>query len=467
MMKLSKKKKLLAAALAGASLFAFSGTGYATPAETMPGAIADENGETAYVVTDLVISGNHRHTDGEIHLLVPEATRSLVRPGKLSRQLSLINDGQVMRIESAFVPTDIEGVYALHLIIEETPDNHYSVGLSNTGDKRTGDWRLALGWYNTDISGNGDTLGFSYTTSPDEHLSDVTQIALTYKTILPNAGDSAFFSYSYSDTDMGQIGTFNNNINPNAAITATGRGHTMAFHYQRNLFYTRAHHQLLDFGLDYKRYESGQHYEGVQGTTTEYDVALFSATYHDIIRRERDMFAWNVGWATNLGGNGNDYAKVRANSTRGFNLFRLGASYQHTTESDWLFGVNAYSQWTKDNLLSSEQFGAGGMGSVRGFKDRVATGDNGIGGSLEIYTPQYLPDSRFVLFFDAAYVGNNHVNAGEVGNRNLASFGIGYRFGSDKLGLYASIDYAKIVSYGGLHEHECYRPWTFTLTKTF
>ena len=82
------------------------------------------------------------------------------------------------------------------------------------------------------------------------------------------------------------------------------------------------------------------------------------------------MFSWNVGWAANIGGDNNDYAKVRANSTRGFNLFRLGASYQHTTESDWLFGVNAYSQWTKDNLISSEQFGAGGMGSVRGREKR-------------------------------------------------------------------------------------------------
>lgn len=467
MMKLSKKKKLLAAALAGASL-AFSGTGYAAPAEP-PGAIIDENGEAAYIVTNVVISGNTKHTEQEILRVVPEAERPLVRPGRLSRQLSLLNDGQAMRIESAFVPTEEEGIYELHLVVEEIQTNHYTIGLSNTGDNRTGDWRLALGWYNTDITKNGDTLAFSYTTSPDEHLSDVTQLALTYKAIVPNSGDSMFFQYSYSDTDMGEIGRFPTGglAGGTTPITSTGKGHTLGYHYQRNLYYTRARQQVLDFGLDYKRYESGQNYVGIQNNTTEYDVALFSVTYHNIIRQERDMFSWNVGWAANIGGDNNDYAKVRANSTRGFNLFRLGASYQHTTESDWLFGVNAYSQWTKDNLISSEQFGAGGMGSVRGFKDRVATGDNGIGASLEVYTPQFIPDSRFVVFFDAAYVGNNHTNAGEVGNRNLASFGIGYRFGSDKLGLYASIDYAKIVSYGGLHAHENYRPWTFTLTKTF
>lgn len=464
-----KKKKLLVSALLSAALSAPLAAS-AAEAGTMPGAIED-NGETAYVVSELIITGNNRHPESEIRRLVPEATRGAVRTGRLSRQLSLLNDGQVFRIESAFVPTSEEGIYDLHLVVEESPnDNHGSIGLSNTGDKYTGKWRLALGWYNTDIGRNGDTLGFSYTTSPDSHFKDVSQVALTYKAIVPNAGDSMYVQYSYSDTDMGQIGTFDSGANPNASIFATGKGHTFGYHYQRNMYYTRARHQLFDFGLDYKKYENGQNYEGWHGVDTDYDVLTFSATYHDIIRRERDMFAWNIGWTTNLGGNSEDYKKVRANSDRAFNIFRLGANYQYTTKSDWLFGVNAYGQWTPNDLLSGEQFGAGGMGSVRGFRERAVTGDNGFGGSLEIYTPQYLPDSRFVVFVDAAWLSNNHTLAGERGHRSVSSFGIGYRYGNDKLGLYASLDYAKPLSYGGLEGvaiHRASRPWTFTLTKTF
>ena len=460
------RKKLLAAALCGMAL-ALPCAADAAPQADLPGITVDEGGEPAYVVTNLVVSGNELHTDNEIYYLVPEATRALVRPGRLSRQLSLVNDGQVMRIESALVPTEDEGVYELHLIVEETPDNHYSIGLSNTGEKRTGNWRLALNWHNTDITNRGDTLGVGFTTSPDKHFRDVAQLALTYKAILPSAGDSMYFQFSYSDTDMGTIDHFNNGANPNAAITATGKGYTFGYHYQRNMYYTRARHQLLDFGLDYKKYENGQNYEGWRDNDTNYDVLTFSTTYHDIRRSEQDMFAWNVGWTTNLGGNSAEYKAVRANADRAFNIFRLGANYQHTTASDWLFGVNAYGQWTPDDLLSGEQFGAGGMGSVRGFKERVATGDNGFGGNLEVYTPKYLPDSRFVVFLDAAWLSNNHTLAGEDGHRSLASFGVGYRYGSDKLGLYASIDYAKPISYGGVHTHASYRPWTFTLTKTF
>ncbi len=97
----------------------------------------------------------------------------------------------------------------------------------------------------------------------------------------------------------------------------------------------------------------------------------------------------------------------------------------------------------------------------------MATGDNGVGGSFEIYTPKFIPDSRFVVYLDGAWLSNNTINPGEKGNRHISSWGLGYRYGSEKLGLYASIDYAHPISYGGIDNGDSLRPWTFTLTKTF
>lgn len=469
MMKLSKKKKLLAAALAGASLFALP---CAADAEvvlrpTAPGTVISETGEEAYIVSELVITGNKEHSEEEIKRLVPEATRPLVRTGKLSRQLSLLNDGQTMRIDSAFTPIGNDE-YRLTLVVEEIKNDRFAITANNTGNKFSGDWRLGLSWMNTDITKHGDSLGLSYTTSPDEHISDVTQIGFSYRAILPNAGDSMYFAYSYSDVDMGEIHTVPGVMN----IEATGKGHTASFHYQRNMVYSRARRQMLDFGIDYKRYENGQNYffrllNLNIDNGTDYDVCTFSTTYYDVTRRDNDAFSWSIGWTANLLGDKDDYNRVRWNSDKDFHIFKVGAGYQYTTKSDWMIGLSAYGQWTPNDLVQSEQFGGGGLGSVRGFKERVATGDNGFGGSFEIYTPKFIPDSRFVLFMDAAWLSNNTINVGEVGNRHLSSFGVGYRFGSEKLGLYASIDYAHPMSYGGMDNGDSIRPWTFVLTKTF
>ena len=461
-----KKTKLLAAALASAALLAMPCAASAAEAADPPGAVSAETGEPAYLVTELVITGNKNHSEDEIKRLVPEATRALVRPAQLSRQLSLLNDGQTMKIDSAFVPVG-DREYRLTLAVEEVKNDRFAISLNNTGNQYTGDWRLGLSWMNTDISKNGDSLGLAYTTSPDEHISDVTQIGLSYRTIFPNSGDSMYFTYSYSDVDMGEIYTVPGVMD----IEATGKGHTASLHYQRNLRYSRARRQMLDFGFDYKKYQNAQNYLmrllGIDniGFETNYDVGTFGVTYFDISRLDNNAFSWNIGWRTNLLGDRDDYNRVRWGSDKNFNIFTLGAGYQYKTESDWLFGVSAYGQLTPDDLVQSEQFGGGGLGSVRGFKERAATGDNGFGGSLEIYTPKYIPDSRFVLFLDAAYLSNNTILVGERGHRNLASFGVGYRFGSEKLGLYASIDYAKPISYGGLEGAT--RPWTVVLTKTF
>lgn len=437
-----------------------SGTVYAANGDD-PNSVLAETGEDSYLVKDVVITGNKKHSSEEIFKLVPEAKRPLVRPGQLSRQLSLLNDGQVMRIESHLAPMG-DREYKLTLNVEEVKNDRFAVSLNNLGNDYTGKWRLGLNYYNTDLTHNGDAMGVAYTTSPD-HISDVTQAAFTYKAIFPNSGDSMYFSYGYSDVDMGTIASFGG-LN----IEADGKGHTAGLHYQRNMLHNKAHQQMLDIGFDYKFYKSGQNWVGLGvNNNNSYHVGTLSVTYYDITRQPYDTLGWNVGWTTNLIGDRQEYDRVRANSDQRFNIFKIGANYQYRDQSDWLVGLRAFCQYSPDDLITSEQLGGGGLGSVRGFMDRVATGDKGFGGSVEVYTPQFIPDSRFVVFLDAAHLVNNHVNVGEKDERNLAAIGLGYRYSNDKLGLYASLDYAKPVSYGALDENRCLRPWTFMLTKTF
>jgi hemolysin activation/secretion protein len=54
---------------------------------------------------------------------------------------------------------------------------------------------------------------------------------------------------------------------------------------------------------------------------------------------------------------------------------------------DWILTLHADGQWASEPLISNEQFGAGGVNSVRGYREGEVFGDTGWHVSLEQQTP--------------------------------------------------------------------------------
>jgi hemolysin activation/secretion protein len=70
----------------------------------------------------------------------------------------------------------------------------------------------------------------------------------------------------------------------------------------------------------------------------------------------------------------------------------LTPSFSHTFEfvTNWVTTVRADGQWSSQPVISTEQFGAGGVNSVRGYHEGEVFGDNGWHVSLEQQTPPYV-----------------------------------------------------------------------------
>ncbi len=58
--------------------------------------------------------------------------------------------------------------------------------------------------------------------------------------------------------------------------------------------------------------------------------------------------------------------------------------------NNWIFSVRADGQWASEPLISNEQFGAGGVASVRGYHEGEVFGDTGYHVSAEQKTPPHL-----------------------------------------------------------------------------
>ena len=116
--------------------------------------------------------------------------------------------------------------------------------------------------------------------------------------------------------------------------------------------------------------------------------------------------------------------------------------------------------------MPSERFGLGGQSSIRGFNERIISGDKGVSGSLEFMSPQIIKNGRMYIFTDMGQISSNQNNSS---SRNLSSAGIGFRF-SDPVNFWSiDLSYAKILQ--GFDENNepnnAYKRWNLMATKTF
>ncbi|WP_298594576.1 hypothetical protein [uncultured Mitsuokella sp.] len=98
------------------------------------------------------------------------------------------------------------------------------------------------------------------------------------------------------------------------------------------------------------------------------------------------------------------------------------------------------------------------MNDGDGFADNRRSADKGVVGSLEIYTPEFAKNQRFVFFLDAAHLLNNNPNVGELRSDNIASYDLGYRLFASASSLSARLDYAHVFKDLGGSNCDAYCP---------
>ena len=147
---------------------------------------------------------------------------------------------------------------------------------------------------------------------------------------------------------------------------------------------------------------------------------------------ERSKVAFYLGYLHNLpgGGNNNDaiYSAARAGAVRDWEAVRYGASFIMALPRDWSLNVDWIGQYAGEPLLAGEQFGLGGVDSIRGFGERVITGDSGNRLRLAVWTPQLAKSIRLLGFLDAGQVDIEQPAVGQIDNETLISLGLGLRW---------------------------------------
>ena len=367
----------------------------------------------------------------------------------LGRQITLANEHPAKRLTVQFKESTKPDHIDADVTVRDVPAAQTFVGLTggtrdfdNNLNRNTGYSRLTIGHQRSNLFDLDHALTLAYTTSPD-HLSKVKQYGVFYWAPLYRY-NTAFSAYwTKSDVDTGTVGVGGVNFN----VSGRGEFFGLRANYALPKFRTISH--SLSLAIDSRYFENSVSFAAgplPKATVGSMPLALRYAMRYD---QQWGSVGGNVEYAANIGGGrGNEtnaYATSRGGADPRWHVVRAEADAQYNFASRWSLTTKLRGQYTNDLLIPGEQFGIGGVGSVRGLKEREGTGDRGYTATVEANAP---PVYAGILPFVFADFGRRmHIAqvAGVTQNDNAASVGFGARWNWEK-GLDVSLTYANVLN---------------------
>ncbi|MEO8137879.1 MAG: ShlB/FhaC/HecB family hemolysin secretion/activation protein, partial [Betaproteobacteria bacterium] len=240
----------------------------------------------------------------------------------------------------------------------------------------------------------------------------------------------------------------------------SGSGNFYTFRYNLNLPRRLELDQRISFGFDWRDFRNDAQFVGASGSLIP-DITLhpvsarYSARYS---ANNTDLSGFLSAFHNIPGSNdgGRDaFDATRPGASPTYTLYRYGATIAQALPRDFQLRLSANAQYTNERLVPGEQYGIGGLDSVRGFIEREIVNDRGSRVSLELYSPDFGgrifggASARMVVFADAGQVTRVAPLPGEQARESVSSAGLGLR-ANYKTIFSLRLDYGVVIQPGGL-----------------
>lgn len=342
-----------------------------------------------------------------------------------------------LRSQSPPSPTR-PGAADLNVLVQRDPFDGL-IGIDNYGTRYLGPVQLSGAAAFNSLFGNNDRITAQAVVAPEPGDGfELGYGALGYEQVLRPNGLKMELAGNYTATNPGySLDAFD--------VRGYSRFISAALSYP--LIRTRATSLYTSISFDMRNVNTSNNFEATRkdriralraSTRLEHLDTLFGAGLNVLdveVSQGLDLF----GATTKA-----DVNKSRAEGDGVFT--KLNIEFQRlqrlASRVNLLIGVRG--QLSNDALLSSEEFGVGGMGYARGFDPSEIIGDEGIAGKLELQWNLARPisfthDNQVFAFFDAGTVWNDDPAAPNLERDTLTSAGFGVR---SKIGDYTSMDAA-------------------------
>lgn len=373
------------------------------------------------------VEGAKYHSPQAIRDAVPSLAQGNVPDfNQVQKELTDLNRQPGRQVVPLLSPGSMPQTMDVTLKVDDTYPLHASVEVNNDHSAYTPDLRTIANVRYDNLWQLGHTLSASYIVAPaDRHATEV--YALSY--LAPLNTEWSLLGSAYKS---------NSNANTLGGTTVLGKGNAVSLQATRQLPVLGGDYtQMASFGISRKHFEQNI---TLSGQTLEAPLTYYplSASYTGQRTSEKSTTGFTLtgtfGWR-GVGSSNQAFDNQRYNARDNFADLRLDANYVRSLAGDFAVATRVSAQASSQPLISSEQFAAGGMSSVRGYLSAEDTADNGAIASVELRTPSihawlgsFANDWRFHVFVDSARLMLIDPLAEQRGRFTLLSTGIGTSF---------------------------------------
>ena len=380
---------------------------------------------------------------------------------KLTEDLDWLNNNPFRQVDVTFKPGDQLGSSDVELEVNDRIPVRPYLGIENSGTRFTGENRFLAGFNWGNVFGLDQQLNYQF--AADINFELVKANSASYIIPLPWRHTLMLYgSYVDGKADFSPIGL---------GTTGDGRSWQTSLRYSIPLPEIGHFRHEVSAGFDFKRANNDLQAGGVTVLqTSDTDIAQFELGYSGLLADSygRTTFGLEAYYAP--GGwteynNDTDFNNLRTDAKASYFYARLNAERLTRLPYGFSWVLAGWLQGATERLLPSEELALGGYNTVRGYDERVVSGDNGWIVNNELRTPPlspgdllhmpYLRDElQFLAFFDygAVRVIDAVPADGADPNKTLYSVGMGFRYTVRK-NLSVRFDYGWALTEKSINEN--------------
>ena len=345
-------------------------------------------------------------------------------------EVGKLNRNPDLKVVPSMVPGKAPGTVDVELKAEDARPFHGSLELNNRNSANTSELRLNGGLHYDNLWNRLHALSLQFQLSP-QNTGQVKVFSGSYTLPAPWNTDQSLVLYGVSSDSNSAFGE---------GFHTVGKGSIIGARAIVPLATLGGYSHSSVLGLDYKKFEE------ITGTTggsaadvnTPVEYLPFSFSYSGSLPDSGGLTLFSAG--VNLSFRGavarqDSFQSKRFNARGNYLSATMGLERRQQLPGGAGFLLKMDGQLADQPLVSNEQSSAGGMESVRGYRESSGLGDNAFHAVTELSAPDLAPrlglGERFslvpYLFYDCAALWTKDPLPAQESATNLQGTGIGAR----------------------------------------
>lgn len=398
-----------------------------------------------YRLGQVKVTGNSWFDSAVLKREIQLSKGDLIDFGSLKSNLNILNRNPFHSVSALLERGAEPGETDVHLKVEDRFPLRVFVVFDNDGYPVTGRDQYSIGFNWGNVFNLDQQFSYRFITSPDlwrsrdrgvGHSGEPRQAVHSFDYWAPLPWGDAFDVYGYFAKQVPNLGP---------DFDQVGQSTQLSMRYEKSLPMIGTLSQRIKLGFDYKRSDNNLAFGGTSIFASATNVEQFSLTYDGTREDAYGQTAIENQFFYSPGGmsDSNNTAVFTASGVTGAKANYVYDHLQITrvTKLPW-WGMSSLirlqAQIASAELLPSEQLGAGGSDSVRGYDPRAANGSQGMLASFELRSPSYNPlhrlnaeiedSAQLLLFYDTGFVSHIHSQTGSAKSASLQSIGFGVNY---------------------------------------